>query len=54
MMNLIGKRVTTYDGHSGIVLKHYKVTGRRMSVHIKQDDGRIWYCPDYNIMVVEE
>lgn len=54
MEDLIGKRVTTYDGHSGIVIKHYRVTGRGMSVHIKQDDGRILYCPDSYIMVVKE
>ena len=39
MKNLIGKRVQTYDGHSGIVIK----------VHIRQNDGRIWYCPEKNI-----
>ena len=21
-----------------------------MTVHIKQDDGRIWYCPENNIV----
>lgn len=54
MENLIGKRVTTDDGHSGIVIKHYKVTGGGMSVHIKQDDGRIWYCPDSNITIIHK
>lgn len=42
MNNLIGKKVITIDGqHSGIVIKHFKPTGRSMTVHIKQDDGRI-------------
>lgn len=54
MENLIGKRVTTDDRHSGIVIKHYKVTGGGMSVHIKQDDGRIWYCPDSNIAIIHK
>ena len=54
MNNLIGKRVTTYDGHSGIVIKHFKPTGRDMMVHIQQEDGRIWYCPDNNITSIEE
>ena len=53
-MNLIGKRVMTYDGHIGVVIKHYKVTGSGMSVHIQQDDGRIWYCPDNNIVEIKE
>ena len=43
----------TYDGHIGIVIKHYKVTGSGMSVHIKQDDGRIWYCPEESIIKIE-
>ena len=50
MKELIGKRVKTIDGHSGIVIKHYKVTGAGMSVHIKQNDGRVWYCPDTYIV----
>lgn len=53
MEKLIGKRVRTVDGHSGIVIKHYKVTGAGMSVHIKQDDGQVWYCPDTYIVEVE-
>ena len=54
-VNLIGKRVMTCDGHVGIVIQHFKPTGRDMTVHIKQDDGRIWYCPDNNIVeIVEE
>lgn len=54
MSNLIGKRVQTFDGHSGIVIKHFKPTGRDMTVHIKQDDGRVWYCPEYNIIDIKE
>lgn len=54
MQNLIGKKVTTYDGHKGIVIKHFKPTGREMTVHIKQNDGRIWYCPDSYIIEVED
>ena len=51
---LIGKRVTTYDGHSGLVIKHFKPTGRSITIHIKQDDGRIWYCPENDIIDVKE
>lgn len=54
MKELIGKRVRTIDEHSGIVIKHYKVTGLGMSVHIKQDDGQIWYCPETNIIDIVE
>lgn len=50
MNNLIGKRVITFDGHYGTVIKHFKPTGRDMTVHIKQDDGRVWYCPDTDII----
>lgn len=52
---LIGKRVATYDGHVGVVIKHFKPTGRDiMTVHIKQDDGRIHYCPESNIIDIKE
>lgn len=54
MSNLIGKNVTTFDGHSGVVIKHFKPTGRDMTVHIKQGDGRILYCPDSNIIHIKE
>lgn len=54
MSILLGKYVTTYDGHSGIVIKYFKPTGREMTVHIKQDDGRVWYCPATDIIVKEE
>ena len=54
LKTLIGKRVATYDGHIGVVIKHFKSTGRGMTVHIKQDDGRIWYCPENDIVGVKE
>lgn len=54
LKTLIGRRVATYDGHVGVVIKHFKPTGRDMTVHIKQDDGRIWYCPENNIVEVKE
>ena len=42
----IGDRVVTWDGHRGVVIKKYFVTGiYEMYVHIQEDDGRIWYCP---------
>lgn len=41
MSNLLGKKVIIFDGHTGIVIKHFKPTGRDMTVHIKQDDGKI-------------
>ena len=53
MCNLEGKKVKTIDGHNGMVIKHYKVTGRGMSVHIKQDDGQVWYCPETHIIEIE-
>ena len=53
MRDLIGKYVETYDGHSGIVVKHFKPTGRSMTVHIKEADGRIYYCPESDIIKVE-
>lgn len=27
LKTLIGKRVATYDGHIGVVIKHFKPTG---------------------------
>ena len=53
-MNLIGKKVITIGGHIGIVIKYFKATGRGMMVHIKQDDGQIWYCPESDILEIEE
>jgi len=54
LKTLIGKRVATYDGHVGVVIKNFKPTARDMTVHIKQNDGRIWYCPENDIIVVKE
>lgn len=54
MRNLIGKYVETYDGHKGIVIKHFKPTGRNMTVHVKEKDGKIWYCPENDIICIEE
>lgn len=54
MNNLIGKYVETYDGHRGIVINHFKTTGRSMTVHIKEKDGRVWYCPDTDIIYKKE
>ena len=51
---LVGKYVETYDGHKGIVIKHFKPTGRSMTVHIKEIDGRIWYCLDNEIILIKE
>lgn len=53
MVSLIGKFVITYDGHSGIVTKHFKPTGREMTVHIKENDGRVYYCPQSDIEYIE-
>lgn len=53
MNNYIGKRVQTTDGHSGTVIKQYKATGYGIQVHIKQDDGLVWYCPESDIIEVE-
>ena len=53
MNDIIGKYVKTYDGHYGEVIKCFKPTGRNMTVHIKQADDRIWYCPLNNIEVIE-
>ena len=32
---LIGKFVITIDGHSGVVIKQFKPTGRSITIHIK-------------------
>lgn len=53
MDNYIGKRVKTIDGHFGVVIKQYKATGYGIQVHIKQDNGRIWYCPEGDIKEAE-
>lgn len=54
LKTLIGKRVATYDGHVGVVIKNFKPTARDMTVHIKQNDGLIWYCPENDIIEVKE
>lgn len=54
LKTLIGKRVATYDGHIGVVIKYFKPTGRDRRVYIKLDDGRMWYCPESNIVEVKE
>lgn len=41
----IGERVSTINSHDGIIVKVFKATGRGMMVHIKEDDGRIYFCP---------
>lgn len=46
MNNLnIGDIVETVDGHKGTLTKIAKVTGRGLSVNIKENNGQIWYCP---------
>jgi hypothetical protein len=52
MNNLIGKFVITVDGHFGYVIKQFKPTGRSITVHIKENVGRIWYCPINDIIKV--
>ena len=52
---LLGKYVETIDNHKGIVIKQYKPTGRVLdSVHIKEENSRIWYCPVDNLIYVKE
>ena len=51
MVIKVGSMVRTYDGHCGIVVKRYSVTGRPgMFVHIREADGRIYYCPESYIV----
>lgn len=52
MNNLIGKFVITVDSHSGYVIKQFKPTGRSITIHIKENVGRIWYCPINDIIKV--
>lgn len=54
MYELIGKYVTTIDGHSGMVINTYKATGCEIQVHIKEEDGRIWFCPENDIVYIKE
>lgn len=46
MINVnLGDYVHTYNGHYGKVVKKYHVTGvSGLYVHIKENDGRIYYC----------
>lgn len=54
-MNLLNEYVETIDGHKGIVIKQYKPTGRSLdSIHIKQQNGQIWYCPVDTLIYVKE
>lgn len=52
---ILGKYVETLDNHKGIVVKQYKPTGRNIdSIHIQQENGRIWYCPISDLIYIEE
>ena len=42
---MIGNFAVTYNGHSGFIVKIYRVTGCGMYVHIRESDGKIYYCP---------
>lgn len=44
-MYKLGDCVRTINGHIGIITKIYKVTGAGLHCHIKEADGRIYYCP---------
>ena len=55
MKTILGKYVVTLDNHKGIVVKQYKPTGRNIdSIHIQQENGRIWYCPISDLIYVKE
>lgn len=50
----LGDLVRTCDGHRGRVIKKYHVTGVSTPyVHIREADGRIWYCPISDIVTLE-
>ncbi len=49
MLVEIGMYVITYDGHKGVVVKRFKPTGRDVTVHTKEDNGTIWYCPESDV-----
>lgn len=52
---ILGKYVETLDNHKGIVVKQYKPTGKNIdSIHIQQENGRIWYCPISDLIYVKE
>jgi len=44
-MPQIGNYVRCINGHCGTVTKIYKVTGEGIYVHIRESDGRVYYCP---------
>lgn len=52
---ILKRYVETLDNHKGIVVKQYKPTGRNIdSIHIQQENGRIWYCPISDVIYVKE
>lgn len=54
-MDLLGKYVETLDNHKGIVVKQYKPTGRNIeSIHIQQENGRVWYCSINNLIYINK
>lgn len=50
-MAKIGEFVLTYTGHSGFIEKIYNVTGRGEYCHIREADGRIYYCSTSNLLI---
>ena len=44
-MAQLGEFAITYDGHCGFIEKIYRVTGVGTYVHIRESDGKIYYCP---------
>ena len=47
----VGTFAVTYDGHIGFITKVYHVTGVGEYVHIREKDGRIYYCPVSNLLI---
>lgn len=41
----IGERVETYDGHQGVLTNIFSFTGHGVTAHIREDSGRVYYCP---------
>ena len=55
MKAILRKYVETLDNDKRIVVKQYKPTGRNIdSIHIQQENGRIWYCPISDLIYVKE
>jgi len=50
-MAKIGEFVLTYTGHSGFIEKIYNVTGRGEYCHIRETDGRIYYCSTSSLLI---